>query len=67
MRSVFAIVILATGILALAYGAFGATRQTQEANVGPLEITVALLIVGGGLLTRGNKQRSDRGPARQRR
>jgi hypothetical protein len=67
MKKVFAIVILAAGILALAYGGFGASQRTQEANVGPLEITVALAIVGGGFLTRGSKQRSDGGPERPRR
>ena len=63
MKKVFAIAILATGILALAYGGFGASKHAQEANVGPLEITVALLIVGGGFLTRAKKQPSDERPA----
>ncbi len=67
MKKALAIVILATGILALAYFGFGASRHTQEANVGPLEITVALAIVGGGFLTRRSKQRSDGGPERPRR
>jgi hypothetical protein len=55
MRKTFAIVILATGILALVYGGFGGSTRTQEAAVGPLDITVALAIVGGGFLTRRNK------------
>jgi hypothetical protein len=53
VKKAFAIGILAIGALALAYGAFGSMQRTQEeVNVGPLEITVALAIVGGGFLTR---------------
>jgi len=53
VKRAFAIGILAIGALALAYGAFGSMQRTQaEVNVGPLEITVALAIVGGGFLTR---------------
>jgi hypothetical protein len=55
MRKTFAIVILAAGILALVNGGFGGSKRTQEATVGPLDITVALAIVGGGFLTRRNK------------
>jgi len=68
MRTI-AIVILAAGILALAYGGFNYTRQTHEAKVGPLEFSlsenrrfnvpiwagVALAVVGGGLLLSGKK------------
>ncbi len=63
------IVVLAVGILALAYGGFSYTRQTHEAKVGPLEISVSekervnvpvwagviLAVVGGGLLLSGKK------------
>jgi hypothetical protein len=66
MKKVFGIVILAVAILALAYGGFGASKRTQEANVGPLEITVALAIVGGGFLTRGSRPRPDEGPGPRR-
>jgi hypothetical protein len=69
MTKVFAIVLLATGILALVYGGFNYTKQTHETKVGPLEINitedkhvnvpvwagVALAIVGGGLLVSGKK------------
>ena len=69
MTRMFAIVLLAAGILALVYGGFTYTRQTHEAKVGPLEINitedkhvnvpvwagVALVIVGGGLLVWGKK------------
>ena len=64
-----AIVMLAAGILALAYGGFSYTRQTHEAKLGPLEFSlsenrrvnvpiwagVALAVVGGGLLVSGKK------------
>ena len=63
------IVILAAGILALVYGGFSYTRQTHDAKVGPLEISlsenrrvnvpvwagVVLAVVGGGLLISGKK------------
>ncbi len=69
MTKMFAIVLLAAGILALVYGGFNYTRQTHEAKVGPLEINItedkrvnvpvwaglALAIVGGGLLVIGKK------------
>ena len=59
-----AIVLLAVGALALVYGGFGYTRQTHDAKIGPLEISVtekervnvpvwagvALVVVGAGLL-----------------
>lgn len=64
-----AIVILAVGILALAYGGFSYTKETHDAKIGPLEISVsenrrvnvplwagvALAVVGGGLLLSGKK------------
>ncbi len=59
-----AIVLILAGVLGLVYGGFSYTRQTHEAKVGPLEISisekqrvnvpmwagVALVIAGGGLL-----------------
>jgi TRAP-type C4-dicarboxylate transport system permease small subunit len=70
MTKMFAIVLLAAGILALVYGGFNYTKQTHEAKVGPLEINitedkhvnvpvwagVALAIVGGGLLLVSGKK-----------
>jgi hypothetical protein len=61
------IVLLAAGILALAYGGFSYTRQTHDVKIGPLDITtsenrqvnvpvwagVILAVVGGGLLVSG--------------
>ena len=59
-----AIVLLAFGVLALVYGGFSYTRQTHDAKLGPLEISVTekqrvnvpvwagviLVVAGGGLL-----------------
>lgn len=59
-----AIVLLLAGVLALVYGGFSYTRETHEARVGPLEISISekervnvpmwagvvLVIAGGGLL-----------------
>ena len=59
-----AIVLLAAGVLALAYGGFSYTKQTHDAKLGPLEISVTekqrvnvpvwagvtLVVVGAGLL-----------------
>jgi LPXTG-motif cell wall-anchored protein len=59
-----AIVLLLAGVLGIVYGGFSYTRETHEAKVGPLEISisekqrvnvpmwagVALVIAGGGLL-----------------
>jgi len=64
-----AVVLLAAGVLALVYGGFSYTRQTHDAKLGPLEISVSekqrvnvpmwagvILVVGGaGLLLTGKK------------
>lgn len=35
------ILVLAAGILALAYGGFSYTKETHDAKIGPLEISVS--------------------------
>jgi hypothetical protein len=50
MRTIFAIMLLVGGMLALAYLGFTHSEQTFEATVGPLDAMVALGFVGGGLL-----------------
>jgi TRAP-type C4-dicarboxylate transport system permease small subunit len=64
MMRMIAIVLLAVGVLALAYGGFSYTKETHDAKLGPLEISVtekqrvnvpvwagvALVVVGAGLL-----------------
>ena len=52
MARVIGIVLVTAGVLALVYGGVSYTPQGPEVNVGPLEITVALGFVGGGLLAR---------------
>ena len=67
---VLGIVLLAAGILALVYGGFSYTKETHEANVGPLSLEVkekervnvplwagvGLAVVGGGLLLLGGRK-----------
>lgn len=37
---VVAIVLIIAGLLGLVYGSFSYTRETQEAKIGPLELSV---------------------------
>lgn len=37
---IMAIVLIIAGLLGLVYGQFSYTRETQEAKLGPLELTV---------------------------
>lgn len=58
-----AVILIVAGVLALAYGGFTYTRQTHEANIGSLELSIqetktvniplwlgAAAVVGGVLL-----------------
>jgi len=68
---ILAVVLIVAGILGLAYGSFSYTRETHEAKVGPIELSVkdkqtvnipvwagvGAIVVGGGLLLFGNKNR----------
>ena len=61
---IMAIVLIITGLLGLVYGQFSYTKETQQAKLGPLELTVkdtetvnvpvwagvAVIVAGGGLL-----------------
>jgi len=61
---IVAIVLIIAGILGLVYGSFSYTRETQQAKLGPLELTVkdtetvnvpvwagvGAIVAGGGLL-----------------
>jgi LPXTG-motif cell wall-anchored protein len=65
-----AVVLLAAGVLALAYGGFSYTRETHDAKIGPLAISVTekqrvnvpvwagvvLVVAGAGLLLARKKQ-----------
>jgi hypothetical protein len=66
-----AIVLIVAGVLSLAYGGFSYTRDTHEAKIGPIEMTiqdkrrvniplwagVVVLVAGGALLTFGARGR----------
>ena len=65
-----AIVLIAAGVLALAYGSFSYTKDTHEAKLGPLELSVTeketvnipvwagvgAVVIGGALLLVGGKK-----------
>jgi len=68
--NVVAIVLMIGGILGLVYGSFNYTRETQEAKIGPIELSVkdtqtvyipvwgsiAAIVAGGGLLLFASKK-----------
>jgi TRAP-type C4-dicarboxylate transport system permease small subunit len=63
-----ALALIVAGVLALAYGGFSYTRQTHQAKLGPLELSVketetvniplwvglGAIVIGGVLLVAGN-------------
>jgi hypothetical protein len=65
-----AIVLILGGILGLVYGGFTYTRQTHEAKLGPIELSVkdkqtvnvpvwagvGAIVIGGALLLLGSKK-----------
>jgi len=67
---IMAIMLIIAGLLGLVYGGFSYTRETQEAKIGPLELTVkdtktvsipvwagvAAIVAGGGLLLFASKK-----------
>lgn len=69
---VLGIVLLAVGILALVYGGFSYTKETHEAKLGPLEISVSekervnvplwagigLAVAGGAVLVMAGRKSS---------
>jgi hypothetical protein len=66
-----AIVLIIAGALGLAYGSFSFTKETHEAKLGPIELSVkenqtvnvpvwagvGAIVIGGGLLIFGGKKR----------
>jgi multidrug transporter EmrE-like cation transporter len=66
---IVAIVLIVAGIVGLAYGSFSYTKETHEAKLGPLELSVkdketvnipvwvgvGAIVVGGALLAFGRK------------
>jgi TRAP-type C4-dicarboxylate transport system permease small subunit len=67
---ILALVLIAAGVLGLVYGGFTYTKDTHEANVGPLNISikdketvnipiwagVVAVVIGGGLLVFASKK-----------
>jgi hypothetical protein len=65
-----AIVLIAAGVLGLVYGSFTYTKETHDAKLGPLELSVkdketvnipvwagvGAIVLGGGLLLVGGKK-----------
>ena len=65
-----AVVLIAAGVLGLVYGSFSYTKDTHEAKLGPLELSVkdketvnipvwagvGAIVIGGGLLLVGGKK-----------
>jgi TRAP-type C4-dicarboxylate transport system permease small subunit len=67
---ILAIVLIAAGILGLAYGSFTYTKETHESKLGPIKISiqdkktvnvpiwagVGAIVVGGGLILYSSKK-----------
>jgi uncharacterized membrane protein YidH (DUF202 family) len=67
---IIAIVLIVAGVLGLAYGKFTYTKETHDAKIGPLELSVkdketvnipmwvgiGAIVVGAGLLLAGGKR-----------
>ena len=67
---IVAIVLIVAGILGLAYGSFSYTKETHEAKLGSIELSVkekqtvnipawagaGAIVIGGALLLFGNKK-----------
>jgi hypothetical protein len=65
-----AIVLIVAGVLALVYGGFSYTKETHEAKLGPIELSVkdkqtvnvpvwagvGAIVIGGALLLFGGKR-----------
>jgi len=68
---IVALVLLVAGVLGLAYGSFSYTKETHEANIGPLQLSIkdketvnvplwlsiGAIVAGGALLLFGGKGR----------
>jgi hypothetical protein len=67
---IVAIVLIVAGVLGLVYGKFSYTKETHDAKVGPLELSVkdketvnvpvwagvGAIVIGAGLLVAGGKR-----------
>ena len=73
-----AVVLIAAGVLGLVYGGFSYTKDTHEAKLGPIELSVkdketvnipvwagvGAIVIGGALLLIGGKKGQSRLPQR---
>lgn len=67
---IIAIVLIVAGVLGLAYGKFSYTKETHDAKIGPIELSVkdketvsvpmwagiGAIVIGAGLLLVGGKR-----------
>ena len=67
---IIAIILIVAGVLGLAYGKFSYTKETHDAKVGPIELSVkdketvnvpvwagvGAIVIGAGLLLAGGKR-----------
>lgn len=67
---IIAIVLIAAGVLGLAYGKFSYTKETHDAKIGPIEMSVkdketvnvpvwagvGAIVIGAGLLLAGGRR-----------
>jgi multidrug transporter EmrE-like cation transporter len=67
---ILAIVLIAAGVLGLAYGSFSYTKQTHDVKIGPIEMSVqdkqtvnvpvwagvGVIVIGGALLLFGARK-----------
>ena len=68
---IIAIVLIVAGVLGLVYGKFTYTRETHDAKIGPIEMSikdketvnvpvwagVGAIVIGAGLLVAGGRRR----------
>ena len=69
-KTIVAIVLIVAGVLGLVYGKFSYTKETHDAKIGPIEMTVkdketvnipvwvgvGAIVVGAGLLLTGSRR-----------
>lgn len=69
-RKIAAVLLIVAGTLALAYGGFSYTKETHEASIGPMQLSIAekrhvnvpvwagiVAIIAGGVLLVGGRKR----------